>query len=83
MEGTLITGYHRVPLLPGAKPVNLRPYRYTYFQKVELEKIIEELLKNSIIQPPTSPYASPALLYWFKRKMGLGGSVWIIDSLIV
>lgn len=53
---------HKITLMPDAKPINLRPYRYSYFQKVELEKIIEELLKESIIQPSTSPYASPALL---------------------
>lgn len=59
---------HKIILLPNSKPVNLRPYRYSYFQKVELEKIIEELLKASIIQPSTSPYASPALLV--KKKDG-------------
>ncbi|KAJ4753430.1 polyprotein [Rhynchospora pubera] len=53
---------HQIPLTPGAKPVNLRPYRYSYFQKLEIEKIVEELLNNSIIQPSTSPYASPVLL---------------------
>jgi RNase H-like domain found in reverse transcriptase/Reverse transcriptase (RNA-dependent DNA polymerase)/Integrase zinc binding domain len=42
--------------------VNLRPYRYSHFQKVELESIIEELLKTSVIRPSTSSYASPALL---------------------
>jgi hypothetical protein len=59
---------HKITLLPNSKPVNLRPYRYSYFQKIELEKIIEELLKASIIQPSTSPYASPALLV--KKKDG-------------
>jgi Reverse transcriptase (RNA-dependent DNA polymerase) len=29
---------------------------------MKLDKIIEELIKNSIIQPSTSPYSSPALL---------------------
>lgn len=56
------------PLLPNSKPVNLRPYRYSHFLKLELEKIIEELLRNSIIQPSSSPYASPALLV--KKKDG-------------
>jgi hypothetical protein len=35
---------HEIPLLPNAKPVNLRPYRYSYFQKLEIEKIMTELL---------------------------------------
>ncbi|KAJ4754249.1 polyprotein [Rhynchospora pubera] len=53
---------HQIPLTPDAKPVNLRPYRYSYFQKLEIEKIIEELLKNAVIQNSNSPYASPVLL---------------------
>jgi hypothetical protein len=59
---------HAIPLLPLAKPVNLRPYRYSHFQKLELDKIIEELLQNSIIQPSTSLFASPTLLV--KKKDG-------------
>jgi hypothetical protein len=57
---------HQVPLLPSAKPVNLRPYCYSYFQKLELKKIIEELLQTSVIRPFTSPFASPTLL--IKKK---------------
>jgi Retroviral aspartyl protease/Reverse transcriptase (RNA-dependent DNA polymerase) len=59
---------HAIPLIPNAKAVNLRPYRYSYFQKMELEKIIEELLKSQVIQPSCSPFASPALLV--KKKDG-------------
>ena len=29
---------HRVHLLPGSKPINVRPYRYLYFQKNEIER---------------------------------------------
>jgi RNase H-like domain found in reverse transcriptase/Reverse transcriptase (RNA-dependent DNA polymerase)/Integrase zinc binding domain/Integrase core domain len=53
---------HTIPLVPQAKPVNLRPYRYSHFQKKELENIIEELLKTKVIRPSSSPFASPALL---------------------
>jgi Reverse transcriptase (RNA-dependent DNA polymerase) len=59
---------HTIPLLPFAQPVNLRPYRYSHFQKLELDKIIEELLQNLIIQPSTSPFAFPVLLV--KKKDG-------------
>ncbi|KAJ4770480.1 polyprotein [Rhynchospora pubera] len=59
---------HRISLLPDAKPINQRPYRYTHFQKLEIEKIITELLKNSLIQKSHSPYASPILLV--KKKDG-------------
>ncbi|KAJ4756090.1 polyprotein [Rhynchospora pubera] len=59
---------HSIPLIPNNKPVNQRPYRYSYFQKVEIEKIISELLKNKLIQPSSSPYSSPVLLV--KKKDG-------------
>ncbi|KAJ4801510.1 polyprotein [Rhynchospora pubera] len=59
---------HKITLLPDAKPINLRPYRFSYFQKLEIEKIVEELLKNSLIQESSSPYASPVLLV--KKKDG-------------
>ena len=29
---------HRVPLVPGAQPVNVRPYRYAPHQKTEIER---------------------------------------------
>lgn len=59
---------HQIPLKDSNKAVNIRPYRYSYFHQIEMEKIIEELLKNSFIQPSTSPFASPILLV--KKKDG-------------
>ncbi|KAJ3689593.1 hypothetical protein LUZ61_018757 [Rhynchospora tenuis] len=59
---------HSIPLIPGTSPVSQRPYRYSYFQKLKIEKIIAELLKNNLIQPSASPFASPILLV--KKKDG-------------
>ncbi|KAJ1686917.1 hypothetical protein LUZ63_018307 [Rhynchospora breviuscula] len=59
---------HTIPLTTDSKPINLRPYRYSHFQKLEIDKIIEELLANSVIQVSSSPYASPVLLV--KKKDG-------------
>ncbi|KAJ4789708.1 polyprotein [Rhynchospora pubera] len=53
---------HQIPLLPNTNPINQRPYRHSYFQKLEIEKIVSELLKNGFIQPSSSPFASPVLL---------------------
>lgn len=53
---------HKIPLQPGANPVNIRPYRYTHEQKDEMERQISKMLQSAIIQPSTSPYASPVLL---------------------
>lgn len=59
---------HRVPLLAGAKPVNLKPYRYTPLQKNEIEKQISAMLQQGIIQHSHNPFSSPVLLV--KKKDG-------------
>ncbi|XP_031256097.1 uncharacterized protein K02A2.6-like [Pistacia vera] len=53
---------HTINLKEGAPVPNIRPYRYPYFQKNEIEKLVEEMLAARIIQPSTSPFASPVLL---------------------
>lgn len=53
---------HFIPLLPGAKPVNLRPYRYNPAQKDEIERQVADMLQNGVIQPSSSPFSSPVLL---------------------
>lgn len=59
---------HTIPLLPGAGPVNVRPYRYTPVQKNEIESQVQEMLSKWIIQPCSSPFSSPVLLV--KKKDG-------------
>ena len=53
---------HRITLKDESKPVNVPPYRYAYFQKGEIERQVEEMLKNGLIRPSTSPFSSPVLL---------------------
>ncbi|KAJ1685411.1 hypothetical protein LUZ63_016801 [Rhynchospora breviuscula] len=53
---------HQIQLTSDTQPINLRPYMQSYFQKLEVEKIIEDLLRNKFIQPSTSPFASPIIL---------------------
>ncbi|XP_016463030.1 uncharacterized protein LOC107786107 [Nicotiana tabacum] len=53
---------HAIHLLPGSKPVNVKPYRYPYFQKNIMEQLVGDILKEGIIRPSTSPFLSPVLL---------------------
>ncbi|KAJ3684806.1 hypothetical protein LUZ61_013970 [Rhynchospora tenuis] len=53
---------HQIPLKSDVTPVNIRPYRFSHFQKLEIEKILEELLLQGYIRASTSPFASPILL---------------------
>jgi len=53
---------HAIHLEPNTKPVNVRPYRYPYFQKHEIERQVEDMLRRQLIRPSRSPYSSPVLL---------------------
>ncbi|XP_019150587.1 PREDICTED: uncharacterized protein LOC109147385 [Ipomoea nil] len=53
---------HAIPLIPGAQPINIRPYRYSFDQKNVIETMVEEMLATGVITPSTSCFASPVLL---------------------
>lgn len=40
----------RIPLMPGAQPVNLRAYRHKPELKLEIERQVQELLQSGVIQ---------------------------------
>ncbi|XP_028754553.1 uncharacterized protein LOC114714022 [Neltuma alba] len=59
---------HSIDLLPGTSPVKVRPYRYPVSQKDEIERMVEELLSEGLIQPSVSPFSAPVILV--KKKDG-------------
>lgn len=40
---------HDIPLIPGATPVSIRPYRYPPALKDEIERQVQEMLASGII----------------------------------
>ena len=52
---------HVIHLIPGNFPPNIRPYRYPYSQKSEIECMVDEISDDGIIRPRHS-YAYPRFL---------------------
>ncbi|KAK8938405.1 hypothetical protein KSP39_PZI010909 [Platanthera zijinensis] len=59
---------HQIQLKAGTDPTNIRPYRYPYVQKAEIERSVREMLATGIIRPSTSAFSSPIILV--KKKDG-------------
>ncbi|CAM8982118.1 unnamed protein product [Rhodiola kirilowii] len=59
---------HTIPLINGANPITVRPYRYPHYQKTEIETMIKTMLADGIIRPSHSPFSLPVLLV--KKKDG-------------
>ena len=53
---------HAIHLIPGIVPPKIRPSRYPYVQKSEIECMIAEMLEADIIQPSQSSFSAPVVL---------------------
>jgi hypothetical protein len=59
---------HSIPLVPGAQPVNVRPYRFSPAVKDEVEAQLQEMLTKGIIQHSSSAFSYHVLLVKKKDK---------------
>lgn len=48
---------HSIPFILGARPFNIRPYRYPPSLKDEIEKQVADMIQLGIIQPSSSPFS--------------------------
>ena len=53
---------HAIHSIPQSVPPNIRPYRYPYFQKIKIERMIAEMLEAGIIQPSQSSLSALVVL---------------------
>ena len=53
---------HVIQLILGSVPLNIKPYRYPYVQKSEIERMIVEMLGAGIIQHGKIYFSAPVVL---------------------
>ncbi|GKA44497.1 reverse transcriptase [Tanacetum coccineum] len=53
---------HRIPLLEGTNPINIRPYRHPPTKKEAIGSMVQELLDTGVIRQSHSPFASPIVM---------------------
>ena len=61
-------------------PLYCSPRRLSYSDRLEVDEIVSDLLKEGIIRPSNSPFASPIVLV--RKKMVIVECVSIIEQLI-
>jgi hypothetical protein len=52
---------HCITLLPGSGSMATKPYRYPYYQKSEIERMVTDMLNSGVIRPSRSPFSSPVI----------------------
>ena len=58
---------HATRLIPRSVPPNIRPYKYPYAQKSEIERMVAEILEVGIIQPSQSSFSAlVVLVHWYE-----------------
>jgi len=55
-------------ILNNEKPFHYKPRRLSYAEKEKVQEILDELIKNEIIRPSQSEFASPIVLV--RKKTG-------------
>lgn len=53
---------HKIPTQSGHNLLLIKPYRYPYFQKAEIERLVSKMLATGIIRHSNSPYSSLVIL---------------------
>lgn len=66
IEGDLVsytnTVEHKIELIPGSMPINIKQYRVAEAMQIEMETQVQKMLTEGIIQRSCSPYNAPLVL---------------------
>jgi hypothetical protein len=60
---------HQIMLQPNVQPVSVRPYRYPYYQKTEIERIVKELYTQGSYVPAIAHSLHQSC--WSGKQMGI------------
>ena len=53
---------HQIPLKDELQVVKVRPYRYSTIQKIEIEKMVQEMKDVGFVKDSCSSFASPVVM---------------------
>ncbi|KAK8957587.1 hypothetical protein KSP39_PZI000335 [Platanthera zijinensis] len=53
---------HKIPLQTPGTIIKVRPYCYPHYQKMEIDRLVEEMLAQGLIRLSSLPFSSPVLL---------------------
>ena len=53
---------HSIPLQEGVTAIKVRPYRYPFSQKTQIEDMVADMLAKGLMQLNNSPFSAPVLL---------------------
>lgn len=53
---------HKIHMIPNSSPKNVKQYRLPHALRAEVDRQVEEMLKNQIIEHSNSPFNSPLLV---------------------
>ena len=53
---------HHINIVPGTRPIKQQPYRLPLAKRRDAETEIKHMAEQDLIEPPTSPWSSPAII---------------------
>ncbi|WP_316399455.1 retropepsin-like aspartic protease [Bradyrhizobium sp. 33ap4] len=72
------TAKHRIIVDDTVRPIKQMPYRVSQKERETIQRQVQEMLDDDVIQPSCSPWSSPVVLV--KKKTAPCGSAWTTEN---